>query len=180
MVDKNLTYTLAVVILLIGFLAGYLIRDRQYEEVKTVTKVVELTDTVYVTKTEKVYIPKKEIEQVVVRDTILVDYEPNLIRSFTVSRPFLYGNTNVSGEVLGEVLSVDITNDFKIPTITNTIERTTTTTYTKKPSGLFLTVGAMDNFTPSVGGVLIRDKVAVGYQYGLNQSHSIQFGYKIF
>lgn len=154
---------------LCGFTIGYfLIKKEQIETI--VTKTEFKTDTLYVTIRDTIRLTKTEIKQEYLRDTVLIDFKPQ-IKAFTASNRFLYGNISVSGEVLGEVLKMDISHDMKLPTITNTI--TKTNTIIKKPSGIFLTAG-VNQTTPYVGGVFIRDK----YLVGLNTS-GFQVGYRL-
>ena len=163
-----------IIIGLLGLIVGFLLCDwmsRDSVEVKTITTVE--TDTVYSHSVDTVFLSSKEIIQEVIRDTVLMEPFQPQIKAFRASKPFLHGNVYVSGEVLGEVIKIDVTNDFKIPSITNTI--TTNNTEIKKPSGLFLTAGVNSNFqTPYVGAIFVKDK----YLVGLNTS-GFQFGYKL-
>lgn len=138
-----------------------------------VTKTESFTDTLFIEVRDTVRITQKEIITEFLRDTVLIDsYKPK-ISSFKTVQPFLYGNTTVKGEVLGEVLKMDIANDFKIPSVTNTI--TNTTTIIKKPSGLFLTAGAnYNNLTPFVGVTFIKDRTLIGLT-----TTSVSVGYRI-
>jgi hypothetical protein len=165
--------TLLLVIFLGGIIFGYLLFDWQNKDsvlVKTVTEVT--TDTLFVHTRDTITITKTEIEQTYLRDTIFLEPYEAKINTFKTTKDFLYGSTTVEGEVLGEVLKMDIINDFKIPTVTNTIN--TTNMVIKKPSGLFLTVGVTQQLNPSVGVTLVKDK----YLFGLT-NNSIQLGYKL-
>ena len=145
---------------------------------KIVTKTEVITDTVYVTLSDTIYVTKNQIKQVFVRDTVMVKpFEPK-IRAFKTSKAFLYGNTTVEGEVLGEVLQMSIVNDFKIPQITNT--KTVTNTITKRPSGLYLTAGLNQQLLPNVGALVIRNTYLIQYQYHFENGHSIGVGKKLF
>lgn len=163
-----------IIFLIAGLILGYLIfswLDKDSVIIETVTEIKK--DTVYQTVSDTIYITKSEIKHEVIRDTILIDPIQPQIKAFTASKPFLYGNVLVNGEVLGEVLKMDILTDFELPTITNTIH--TKETIIKKPSGLFLTAGLGNNFsTPSIGATLVKDR----YLIGLNTS-GFQFGYKL-
>lgn len=174
--NKSFNIILFCIGLLIGFIICDWFKSEPIDRIITKTKIE--SDTVYVEIRDTLFLTKTEIKQEVIRDTILIEPFKPQIRAFKASRPFLYGNTYVNGEVLGEVLKMDIVNDFTVPTVTNTV--TNTTTVIKKPSGFYLMAGVTSSFAPSVGGLMIRDKYVFGYQYGLNQSHSIQVGYKIF
>lgn len=164
-----------IILILFGVVVGMFLGDflaGNPTPPKVVTKIEYQSDTVYITIRDTVRI--KQVKQEFLRDTVLIDYKPQ-IKAFTASTPFLYGNTYVSGEVLGEVLKMDITNDFKIPTVTNTIKETTT--ITKMPAGLFVTAGIAkgdSQLSPYVGAIFVKDR----YLIGLN-TQSIQFGYRI-
>ena len=166
-------FIVLAIIFLIGLISGYLLFDWQNKDsviIKTVTK--SRIDTVYIEIRDTIRLTKIEIQHEYIRDTVLIDFKPQ-IKAFRASKPFLYGNTYLSGEVLGEVLKMDIYNDFKLPTVTNTI--TNTTTIIKKPSGLFLTAGVQNNFSaPYIGAIFIKDK----YLLGLNTG-GFQIGYKL-
>lgn len=162
------------VLILLGLVVGYWLADYFQEDtvfVKTVTETK--TDTVYVEVRDTIRLTRTEIKHEVLRDTVLIDFQPQ-IKRVTASKPFLHGNTYVYGEVLGEVLKMDITNTFNFPTITNTI--TTTNTVIKNPAGLFITAGVGDrNFsTPYIGAVFVKDRVLIG----LNTS-GVQIGWKV-
>jgi hypothetical protein len=169
--DKAL---LIAVVFLLGIVSGYILFDwqRGNDVAKVITKTEVKTDTVFVHLTDTVHVLRTEIKIEHLRDTIFAEPYEAKINAFKTSKPFLYGNTTVSGEVLGEVLKMDIVNDFKIPTITNTI--TNTTTITKKPSGIFLTAGVNQQLVPFVGVTLIKDR----YLFGIT-NNSIQLGYKL-
>ena len=155
----------------IGIVIGYFL-SKQGQDVKVISTIETKTDTVYITVRDTVRLTRKEIKHTVIRDTILIEPIEPIIKSFTASKPFLYGNVTVNGEVLGDVLKMDIYNDFQIPSVTNTI--TKTNTVIKKPSGLFLTAGVNQQLTPSIGAVYVRDR----YLLGLSTS-GVQLGYKL-
>jgi hypothetical protein len=169
--DKGL---LLAVIFLLGLVSGYILFDwkKGGDVARVITKTEVKTDTVFVHLTDTVHVTRTEIKTEHLRDTIFAEPYEAKINSFKTSKSFLHGNTTVSGEVLGEVLKMDIVNHFKIPTITNTI--TTTNTIIKKPLGLFLTAGVNQQLIPSVGVTLIKDK----YLFGIT-NNSIQLGYKL-
>lgn len=155
----------------IGILIGYFLADKS-KDVEIIETIETKTDTVFITVRDTVRITKTEIKHTVLRDTILIKTIEPIIKAFTASKPFLYGNVAVNGEVLGEVLKMDIYTDFNLPQVTNTI--TKTNTVIKKPSGLFLTAGVNKQLTPSIGAVYVRDR----YLLGLSTS-GFQFGYKL-
>jgi hypothetical protein len=141
---------------------------------------VRKTDTVFVEFTDTLYLTKSEIKQEIIRDTVIIDYKPQ-IRAFRTSKPFLYGNTYVTGEVLGEVLNMSISNDFKIPSVTNTISRTENITNTIAPKGLFLGAGVTNQLKPLAKIDYLNKDFIFTYGYTFeNQSHFIGVSKKLF
>ncbi len=134
--------------------------------------MVEVKDTVYV--------PKKWIKSQIIRDTVLIDFKPQ-ISHFNTTLPFEYGNTYVSGEVLGEVLKMTATNDYKIPVVTNTITETKTETIVKKAKGIYLGVGVNSLIQPSASVSYLDNKYLFTYQFQpLQKVHQIGVSKKIF
>ena len=78
-------------IAIVSFLAGVILTFVVYPrpEVETVYKfeTVTKTDTLFVDKLETVYIPKTSIKTEVLRDTILIDFKPQ-ISLFKTTIPF--------------------------------------------------------------------------------------------
>ena len=171
-------------IAIISFLAGAVLTFLVYpkpeaEEIYKFTTVTE-TDTSFVQVKDTVYVPKKEIKIEFLRDTILVDHTPT-INAFSSTTPFEYGNTYVSGEVLGEVLKMSVTNDFKIPVVTNTVTNTETETIIKKPKGIYLGVGVNSLLQPSASASYLDNKYLFQYQYQpMQRIHQIGVAKKLF
>lgn len=169
------------VYVLLGLIIGFLLNDcrrQDDEEVITRVETVFKTDTIYVNKIDTVYITKAKIVHEFVRDTVMENYTPT-INSYSTHFPVTYGSVFINGEVLGEVLNMKATTHLKIPTVTNTITHTVTNTVVKKPIGLYITAGLEQSLVPNIGGVFVKDKFLVGYQYNFDQ-HSIFIGKKIF
>jgi hypothetical protein len=169
---------------LISFLAGlilaFVIYPKPEEETvyKFETKVE--TDTIYSHVVDTIYVPKTKIKTEVLRDTVLIDYEPK-ISLFKTSFPSEYGNTHVSGEVLGEVLKMTATNDFKIPVVTNTITNTETKTIIKKPKGIYLGAGVNSLLQPSAKVSYLDNKYLFEYQFQpLQGVHQVGVSKKLF
>jgi hypothetical protein len=169
---------------LISFLAGlilaFVIYPKPEEEViyKFETKVE--TDTIYSHVVDTIYVPKTKIKTEVLRDTVLIDYEPK-ISLFKTSFPSEYGSTSVSGEVLGEVLKMTATNDFKIPVVTNTITNTETKTIIKKPKGIYLGAGVNSLLQPSAKVSYLDNKYLFSYQFEpLQGVHQVGVSKKLF
>lgn len=171
-------------IAVVSFFAGVVLAFIFYpkpdvEEVYKFTTKTEI-DTSFVEILDTVYVPKKEIKTEVIRDTILVDYKPT-IKSFSTSTPFEYGNTYVNGEVLGEVLKMSVTNDFKIPVVTNTITNTETKTIIKKSKGVYLGANINSLLDPGATASYVDDKYMFQYQYQpVTKIHSLGISKKLF
>jgi hypothetical protein len=169
---------------LISFLAGLILAFVIYPkpEEETVYKIetkVE-TDTIYSHVVDTIYVPKTKIKTEVLRDTVLIDYEPK-ISLFKTSIPSEYGSTHVSGEVLGEVLKMTATNDFKIPVVTNTITNTETKTIIKKPKGIYLGAGVNSLLQPSAKISYLDNKYLFSYQFEpLQGVHQVGISKKLF
>jgi len=171
-------------IAILAFLAGVILAFIVYpkpeaEEIYKFTTTTE-TDTVFLTISDTVYVPKTKIKTQVLRDTILVDYKP-IIKSFSATTPFEYGNTYVNGEVLGDVLKMSVTNDFKIPTVTNTITNTETKTIIKKSKGLYLGASINSLLDPGAKITYLDNKYIFQYQYQpVTKVHSLGISKKLF
>jgi len=181
---KNLFDEERIKIAILAFFTGAILTFMIYpkpeaEEVYRFTTVTK-SDTVFINKIETIYVPKKEIKTKVVRDTILVNYKPT-IKSFSSTTPFEYGNTYVNGEVLGEVLKMNVTNDFKIPTVTNTITNTETKTIIKKSKGIYLGANISSLLQPGATASYVDDKYIFQYQYQpMTKIHSLGVSKKLF
>jgi len=171
---------IATISFLIGLLLAFVIFPRP--EIETVYKyeTVTKTDTLIVEIKDTVYLPKTKIKTQVLRDTVLIDFKPQ-ISQFNASFPFEYGSTNVSGEVLGEVLKMTATSDFKIPVVTNTITNTETKTIVQKPKGIYLGAGVNSLIQPSASVTYLDNKYIFSYQLQpLQKIHQIGVAKKLF
>ena len=178
MIDQRIQ--IAILAFLGGVILAFVVYPRP--EVETVYKfeTVTKTDTLFVEKVETVYIPRTSIKTEVLRDTILIDFKPK-ISQFTASFPFEHGSTSVSGEVLGEVLKMNATNDFKIPVVTNTITNTETRTIIQKPKGIYLGAGVNSLLQPSASVAYLDNKYLFQYQFQpLQKVHQISVAKKLF
>jgi hypothetical protein len=178
MEDKRIQ--IAIISFLIGVVLTFIIYPKpEAEEIYKFTTVTE-TDTLIVEVKDTVYVPKTKIKQTVLRDTVLVDHKP-IIKAFSTTTPFEYGNTYVSGEVLGEVLKMSVTNDFKIPVVTNTVTNTETRTIVQKPKGIYLGLGVNSLLQPSASASYLDNKYLFQYQYQpLQRIHQIGVSKKLF
>jgi hypothetical protein len=171
-------------IAILAFLGGAILTFVLYpkHEQETVYKfeTVTKTDTLFVDKLSTVYIPKTTIKTEVLRDTILIDFKPQ-ISLFTASFPFEHGSTSISGEVLGEVLKMTATNDYKLPVVTNTITNTETRTIIEKAKGIYLGAGVNSLLKPSASVSYLDNKYLFQYQYQpLQKIHQIGVSKKLF
>lgn len=171
-------------IAIVSFFAGVILAFIFYpkpeiEEVYKFTTKTEI-DTVFIQDIDTVHIPKTKIKTEVLRDTILIDYKPT-INSFSTTTPFEYGNTYVNGEVLGEVLKMSVTNDFKIPVVTNTITNTETKTIIKKSKGIYLGANISSLLQPGATASYVDDKYIFQYQYQpMTKIHTLGVSKKLF
>jgi hypothetical protein len=171
---------IAILSFLIGVILAFVVYPRPEVETiyKTETKVE--TDTIYSHVVDTIYVPKTKIKTEVIRDTILIDYKPK-IRAFQTSFPSAYGSIKVSGEVLGEVLKMTSTNDFKIPVVTNTITETKTETKVIKTKGVYLGAGINSLLQPSGKISYLDNKYLFSYQFEpLQGVHQVGVSKKIF
>jgi hypothetical protein len=171
---------IAVLSFIAGAVLAFILMPKpETEEVYKFTTVTK-TDTLFVDKVSTVYIPKTSIKTEVLRDTILIDFKPQ-ISLFETSFPFEHGSTKVSGEVLGEVLKMTATNDYKIPVVTNTITNTETRTIIEKPKGIYLGAGVNSLLKPSASVAYLDNKYLFQYQYQpLQKIHTLGVSKKLF
>jgi hypothetical protein len=171
---------IAVLSFIAGAVLAFIFMPKpETEEVYRFTTVTK-TDTLFVDKVSTVYVPKTSIKTEVLRDTILIDFKPQ-ISLFETSFPFEHGTTKVSGEVIGEVLKMTATNDYKIPVVTNTITNTETRTIIQKPKGIYLGAGFNSLLKPSASVAYLDNKYLFQYQYQpLQKIHTLGVSKKLF
>ena len=171
---------ISTIAFIVGVIVAFIFYPKPEQETIYSTKIERLTDTLYITSTDTIYIPKTKIKTEVLRDTILIDFKPQISR-FETSFPFDYGSTKVSGEVLGEVLKMTATNDYNIPVVTNTITETKTETIVVKPKGIYLGAGVNSLLKPSASVSYLDNKYLFQYQYQpLEKLHQIGVAKKLF
>jgi hypothetical protein len=171
---------IAILAFLAGVILTFVVYPRHEQETVYKFETVTKTDTLFVDKLETVYIPQTKIKTEVLRDTILVDFKPQ-ISLFETTFPFEYGSTKVSGEVLGEVLKMTATNDYKLPVVTNTITNTETKTIIQKPKGIYLGGGVNSLLQPSASVSYLDNKYLFSYQFQpLQKVHQIGVSKKLF
>lgn len=167
----------------VGIFLGLVIYEKFLkEETETITIVKEtiVSDTVFQTVKDTVFIPQDRLKYVYLRDTIIND-TPLQIRAYNGFEPTLYGNIGYQSEVAGEMLNMRLFHDLSIPQVTNTITRETTKTIIQKPSGLYATGGINSEFHWSVGATFLKDRSLIGIEYHPRQEIiSGKIGFKIF
>ena len=171
---------IAVLAFIAGVILAFLVFPKRELETVYKTTIERLTDTLYITSSDTVYIPKNKIKTEVLRDTILMDFKPK-ISQFNASFPFEHGSTSVSGEVLGEVLKMTAINDFKLPVVTNTIIETKTETIIKKSKGFYLGASINSNLDPGAKASYVDDKYLFQYQFQpVTKIHTLGVSKKLF
>jgi hypothetical protein len=176
----NQKIKIALISFLGGVIAAFIFLPKPEEETvyKFTTKVE--SDTIYTQVRDTVYVPKMWIKSQVLRDTVLINYQPQ-ISLFKASIPSEYGSTHLSGEVLGEVLKMTATNDFKIPVVTNTITETKTETIIKKSKGIYLGASVNSMLDPGAKVSYLDNKYLFSYQYQpLEKLHTLSVSKKLF
>ena len=178
MEDKRILTS--IISFIAGIILAFLIMPKPEEETVYKFESVTNTDTLIIEVKDTVYVPKMWIKSQFVRDTVLKEYKPT-ISLFSTTTPFEYGNTYVSGEVLGEVLKMSVTNDFKIPVVTNTVTNTETKTIIKKSKGLYLGATVNSLLQPGAAVAYLDNKYIFEYQYQpLQNIHQIGVSKKLF
>lgn len=171
---------IATISFLIGVVLAFVVFPKREIETVYKTKTEVKTDTIYTRYTDTIYVPKTRIKTQVLRDTVLIDFKPK-ISQFNASFPFDYGSTIVSGEILGEVLKMTATNDYKLPVVTNTITETKTETIVVKPKGIYLGAGVNSLLQPSANVSYLDNKYLFTYQFQpLQKVHQIGVAKKLF
>jgi hypothetical protein len=171
---------IATLAFMAGILVAYIFFPKTESETVYKFETVTNTDTLIVEVKDTVYVPKTKIKTEVLRDTILINFKPQ-ISQFNASFPFEYGSTNVSGEVLGEVLKMTATTDFKIPVVTNTITNTETKTIVQKPKGIYLGASVNSLLQPGAKVSYLDNKYLFSYQFQpLEKSHTLSVSKKLF
>jgi hypothetical protein len=176
----NQKIKIATISFLAGVIVAYIFFPKIDQETVYKFETVTKTDTLMVEVKDTVYVPKMWIKSQIIRDTVLIDFKPQ-ISHFKTTLPFEYGNTYVSGEVLGEVLKMTATNDYKIPVVTNTITNTETKTIVEKPKGIYLGASVNSLLEPGAKVSYLDNKYIFQYQFQpLQKLHTLSVNKKIF
>ena len=171
---------ISIISFLLGVILAFIVYPKPEQETFYKVETVTKTDTLIVELKDTIYIPKTKIKTEFLRDTILIDFKPQISR-FETTFPFDYGSTKVSGEVLGEVLKMNATNDYNIPVVTNTIIETKTETIVKKPKGIYLGGGINSLLQPSGKIAYLDNRYLFTYQFQpIQRVHQIGVAKKLF
>jgi len=171
---------IAVLAFMAGVILAFIVFPKRELETVYKTKTERLTDTLYITSSDTVYVSKTKIKTEVLRDTVLIDFKPK-ISAFTASFPFEHGSTSVSGEVLGEVLKMTAINDYKLPVVTNTIIETKTETIIKKSKGFYLGANVNSVLNLGASASYVDDKYLFSYQFQpVTKTHTLGVSRKLF
>jgi hypothetical protein len=163
-----------------GVILAFLLFPKQELETVYKTKTKVKTDTIYSRYTDTIYVPKTKIKTEFLRDTVLIDFKPQISR-FETLFPFEHGSTKVSGEVLGEVLKMTATNDYKLPVVTNTIIETNTETIIKKSKGFYLGANVNSALNLGASASYVDDKYLFSYQFQpVTRIHTLGVSKKLF
>jgi hypothetical protein len=171
---------IATLSFLAGVILAYVLFPKGELETIYKTKVERFTDTLYITSTDTIYVPKTKIKTEFLRDTVLIDFKPQISR-FETLFPFEHGSTKVSGEVLGEVLKMTATNEYKLPVVTNTIIETNTETIIKKSKGFYLGANVNSALNLGASASYVDDKYLFSYQFQpVTRIHTLGVSKKLF
>ena len=138
------------------------------------------TDTVYIEHRDSIFIPVERLVYEHVRDTVIMErnYPINRYKGLEAT---LFGDIGYNALVAGKMLNLTLTPNFSVPKVTNTINRTETRTFIKRPKGLYGVGGVGSDFNYSVGAIYLNDKSLFGYNYQPQTGiHSISAGFKLF
>ena len=170
-------------VFILGFILGFLLwlwlfkpdtilETRIETEIKVDTCYIELRDTVYLTR--------ERIKQEIVRDTVLVNYQPK-IRAYRALFPLTYGDVSIQGEVLGEVMTMNANADFKIPKITKAITTKEVKTIIENKKALYLGGRINQRFAPDLTVIYVSDQFLFEYHYDIiTNSHGMGISKKVF
>ena len=172
-----------IIYISIGLIFGLIIfRTFFYPDFTESIEVVERVkvDTVYVEVRDTIRIERRDVQIQYIRDTVIL-HQRLPINQFSGLKPTLYGDIGYTGLVAGHFLNMDITTNFRIPQINQTIERDRTVTRTVKPRGLYVGGSVSDQVQWSAGASYVDNLWLFDYRYDVGVgSHNIGVKRKIF
>jgi hypothetical protein len=167
----------------IGLILGLIIyRAFFYPDFTERVEVVErvTVDTVYLEVRDTIRIDHHSVKTVYLRDTIIQE-QSFPINRFSGLESTLYGDIGYTGLVAGHFLNLNLTTNFRIPQINQTIERERTITRTIRPRGLYLGGSVSDQVQWSAGASYLDNLWLFDYRYDVGiGSHSLGVKRKVF
>ena len=167
----------------IGLILGLLIyRTFFYPDFTERVEVVErvTVDTVYLEVRDTIRIERTRVRIEYVTDTIIQDLRFPINR-FSGLESTLYGDIKYTGLVAGHFLNLDLTTNFRIPQINQTIERERTIIRTIRSRGLYVGGAVSDQVQWSVGASYLDNLWMFDYRYDVGiGSHSLGVKRKVF
>jgi hypothetical protein len=167
----------------IGLILGLLIyRTFFYPDFTERVEVVErvTVDTVYKEVRDTIRIDRTRVRIEYVTDTIIQDLRFPINR-FSGLESTLYGDIKYTGLVAGHFLNLDLTTNFRIPQINQTIERERTIIRTIRSRGLYVGGAVSDQVQWSVGASYLDNLWMFDYRYDVGiGSHSLGVKRKVF
>jgi hypothetical protein len=167
----------------IGLILGLLIyRTFFYPDFTERVEVVErvTVDTVYLEVRDTIRIERTRVRIEYVTDTIIQDLRFPINR-FSGLESTLYGDIKYTGLVAGHFLNLDLTTNFRIPQINQTIERERTIIRTIRSRGLYVGGAVSDQVQWSVGASYLDNLWMFDYRYDVGiGSQSLGVKRKVF
>jgi hypothetical protein len=167
----------------IGLILGLLIyRTFFYPDFTERVEVVErvTVDTVYLEVRDTIRIERTRVRIEYVTDTMIRDLRFPINR-FSGLESTLYGDIKYTGLVSGHFLKLDLTTNFRIPQINQTIERERTIIRTIRSRGLYVGGAVSDQVKWSAGASYLDNLWIFDYRYDVGiGSHSLGVKRKVF
>lgn len=153
----------------------------------TVTRVdtvwMKVTESKTVTRWDTVYadtVTVGEIADLKFDDLRLADGDLVAVRRYIDSVAINNAMLHYNLAVIGELYRADFRLVSHVPRIDRTVTQTITKEVMKYPAGVYGTVAFNTGAGPAVGGMYLKKRWMVGYEYGLNKTHSARVGMRIF
>jgi hypothetical protein len=173
---KYITFAIGLILGLIIFRAFF------YPDFTERVEVVErvTVDTVYVQVRDTIRIDRTRVRIEYVTDT-MIQKQNFPINRFSGLESTLYGDIKYTGLVAGHFLKLDLTTNFRIPQINQTIERERTIIRTIRPRGLYVGGAVSDQVEWSAGASYLDNLWLFDYRYDVGiGSHSLAVKRKVF
>ena len=151
-------------------------------EISERVEVVETfkVDTVYIEVRDTIRIDRTQVQIEYVTDTV-IQTQSFPINRFTGLEPTLYGDIRYTGLVAGHFLNMQLNTNFRIPQVTNTINREKTVTRVINPRGMYIGGSVSDQIQFSAGASYLDNLWLFDYWYDFSVgSHSVGVKRKVF